>query len=55
MPIYMWKGRDSKAGLVSGELTAENESAVIEALRKRNIIVSSVRLKPKALNISFES
>ncbi|MCU0607712.1 MAG: type II secretion system F family protein, partial [Candidatus Edwardsbacteria bacterium] len=53
MPIYMWKGRDTKAGLVSGELTAENEAAVIEALRKRNIIVSSVRLKPKALQLSF--
>jgi len=35
-------------------LTAENEAAVIEALRKRNIIVSSVRNKPKALmNLSF--
>jgi type IV pilus assembly protein PilC len=53
MPIYMWKGRDTKTGLVSGELTAENESAVIEALRKRNIIVSSVRLKPKGITISF--
>lgn len=54
MPIYIWKGRDSKSGIVSGELTAENEAAVIEALRKRNIIVSSVRNKPKDLmNISF--
>jgi type IV pilus assembly protein PilC len=54
MPIYIWKGRDSKSGIVSGELTAENESAVIEALRKRNIIVSSVRAKPKdLLNLNF--
>jgi len=54
MPIYIWKGRDSKSGIVSGELTAENEAAVIEALRKRNIIVSSVRTKPKDLTkISF--
>ena len=54
MPIYIWKGRDSKSGIVSGELTAENEAAVIEALRKRNIIVSSVRVKPKDLkSISF--
>jgi type IV pilus assembly protein PilC len=54
MPIYIWKGRDSKSGIVSGELTAENEAAVIEALRKRNIIVSSVRNKPKDLmNMSF--
>jgi type IV pilus assembly protein PilC len=49
MPIYIWKGRDSKSGIVSGELTAENEAGVIEALRKRNIIVSSVRTKPKDL------
>lgn len=54
MPIYIWKGRDSKSGIVSGELTAENEAAVIEALRKRNIIVSSVRNKPKDLmKLSF--
>ncbi|MDO9390839.1 MAG: type II secretion system F family protein [bacterium] len=54
MPIYIWKGRDSKSGIVSGELTAENEAGVIEALRKRNIIVSSVRTKPKDLkNLSF--
>ncbi len=53
MPIYLWKGRDSKSGLVSGELTAENEAAVIEALRRKNIIVSSVRLKPKELKLSF--
>ena len=49
MPVYIWKGRDSKSGIVSGELTAENEAGVIEALRKRNIIVSSVRNKPKDL------
>lgn len=53
MPLYLWKGRDSKAGLVSGELTAESEGAVIEALRKKNIIVSSVRVKPKELKLSF--
>ncbi len=53
MPIYLWKGRDSKAGLVSGELTAESEALVIEALRKKNIIVSSVRFKPKELKFSF--
>lgn len=53
MPIYLWKGRDSRSGLVSGELTAENEGAVIEALRRKNIIVSSVRLKPKELKLSF--
>lgn len=51
MPVYVWKGRDSKSGLATGELTAENEAAVIEALRKRNIIVSSVRPKPKELKM----
>ncbi len=53
MPLYLWKGRDSKAGLVSGELTAESETAVIEALRRKNIIVSSVRIKPKEIKLSF--
>lgn len=51
MPVYVWKGRDSKSGLAQGEMAAENEAAVIEALRKRNIIVSSVRTKPKELKM----
>ncbi len=51
MPVYVWKGRDSRSGLAQGEMQAENEAAVIEALRRRNIIVSSVRPKPKELKM----
>lgn len=51
MPVYIWKGRDSKTGMVTGEMAAENEAAVVEALRKRNVIVSSVRPKPKELKM----
>lgn len=51
MPVYVWKGRDSRSGLATGEMAAENEGAVIESLRKRNIIVSSVRTKPKELKM----
>jgi len=51
MPVYIWKGRDSKTGMVSGEMAAENEQAVVEALRRRNVIVSSVRPKPKEIKL----
>jgi type IV pilus assembly protein PilC len=51
MPVYVWKGRDSRSGLATGEMMAENEASVIEALRKRNVIVSSVRPKPKELKM----
>jgi type IV pilus assembly protein PilC len=53
MPVYLWKGRDGKSGLVSGELLSENESGVIESLRKKNVVVTSVRVKPKELKLSF--
>ena len=53
MPIFIWKGRTPTGGLTSGELTADNQSKVIEALRKRNIIVTSVKEKPREIKIPF--
>jgi len=55
MPIFIWKGRTPTGGLTSGELTADNQSKVIEALRKRNIIVTSVKEKPREIKIPFLS
>jgi type IV pilus assembly protein PilC len=51
MPIYIWKGRTPTGGLTSGELTADNQAKVIEALRRRNIIVTSVKEKPREIKL----
>jgi type IV pilus assembly protein PilC len=53
MPIFIWKGRTPTGGLTSGELTADNQAKVIEALRKRNIIVTSVKEKPREIKLPF--
>ena len=55
MPIFIWKGRTPTGGLTSGELTADNQAKVIEALRKRNIIVTSVKEKPREIKLPFLS
>jgi len=55
MPIFIWKGRTPTGGLTSGELTADNQDKVIEALRKRNIIVTSVKEKPREIKLPFLS
>lgn len=55
MSIFIWKGRTPTGGLTSGELTADNQSKVIEALRKRNIIVTSVKEKPREIKLPFLS
>jgi len=51
MPIYIWKGRTPTGGLTSGELTSDNQAKVIDSLRKRNIIVTSVKEKPREIKI----
>lgn len=51
MPIYIWKGRTPTGGLTSGELTSDNQAKVIESLRKRNIIVTSVKEKPREIKL----
>lgn len=53
MPIFIWKGRTPTGGLTSGELTADNQAKVIEGLRKRNIIVTSVKEKPREIKLPF--
>lgn len=53
MAIYIWKGRTPAGGVTSGELTADNQAKVIEALRRRNIIVTSVKEKPREIKLPF--
>ncbi|HYQ89299.1 MAG TPA: type II secretion system F family protein [Candidatus Binatia bacterium] len=45
MPVYVWKGRTVGGEIQTGELTLENQEEALSALRKRRIIISSVREK----------
>jgi type IV pilus assembly protein PilC len=51
--VYVWKARTLAGEVQSGELDADNETAVVGHLRKNRLVVLSVKPKPKDLNISF--
>lgn len=50
---YLWKGRTPAGEDVSGEYQAENKIELTSHLRKKKIILTQVRQKPKDLNIDF--
>jgi type IV pilus assembly protein PilC len=45
VPVYVWKGRTVAGEIQTGELTFDTQDEVLGALRKRRIIISSVREK----------
>ena len=45
MPVYVWKGRTVAGEIQTGELTLDSQDEALTALRKRRIIISSVREK----------
>ena len=45
MPVYVWKGRTIAGEIQTGELTLDSQDEALTALRKRRIIISSVREK----------
>jgi type IV pilus assembly protein PilC len=55
MPVYVYKARTLNGENTQGEMTASNETEVVGHLRKRRLVVVSVREKPKDFNISFGS
>jgi len=50
---YLWKGRTPTGEIVSGEYLTENKQELINNLRKRKIIITTVREKPKELNLNI--
>ncbi len=50
---FVWKGRSPTGEILSGEYVTENKQELIGYLRKRKIIVTSLREKTKELNIRF--
>jgi len=49
----MWKGRTPTGEMLSGELASENKQELINTLRKRKIIITTIREKPKEIKLSF--
>ena len=42
---YLWKGRSPSGEILSGEYQTENKEDLVSYLRKRKIIITSVRQK----------
>ncbi len=50
---WIWKGRSPKGEILSGEYEASAKQEVSEYLRKRRIIITTIRKKQRALTLSF--
>lgn len=51
MTTYQWRGRTAGGENVSGELAVANRGELLSQLRKKKIVVTSVKQKPKELSI----
>ena len=49
MPAFVWKGKTRDGKVVSGERVADNKEAVMQLLRRDQILVSSVKEKGREL------
>lgn len=50
---FVWKGRSPDGDILSGEYVAENKQELISYLRKRKIIITSLKEKSKDLKLSL--
>jgi type IV pilus assembly protein PilC len=50
---FVWKGRSPTGEILSGEYVTENKQELIGYLRKRKIIVTSLREKTKEINLQL--
>ena len=53
MPTFKYAAKDQTARDVVGKISAENQNAVIEELRKRNLTIISVTVVKEAGPIKF--
>ena len=53
MPVYLWKGRTLGGEIQSGELTFDSQEEALSALRKKRIIISSVRAKKQDVKLTM--
>ncbi len=50
---FVWKGKTAKGEVITGEYKAEDRRDVAEYLRKRRVIIQSVRKKPVKSKMAF--
>ncbi|MEE9268967.1 MAG: type II secretion system F family protein [Candidatus Krumholzibacteria bacterium] len=50
---YLWKGRSPSGEILSGEYVTENKQELINYLRKRKIIITSLKEKSKQLSLKM--
>ncbi len=50
---YMWKGRSPNGEILAGEYVTDTKDELVGYLRKRKIIITSVREKSKSMNIKL--
>ena len=53
MAVYVWKGKNRYGDVVRGERVGNTPEDVARALKREQIVISSVTPKPKGLNIPF--
>jgi type IV pilus assembly protein PilC len=53
VPTYLWKGRTVSGEIQTGELTFDTQDEVLATLRKKRIIISSVREKKKDVKLAL--
>ncbi len=54
MPTYVWKGKTLSGEVQSGELTLGSQDEVLAQLRRKRIIATFVREKPKQVSLSLK-
>lgn len=53
MTTFVWKGKTAKGETINGEYKAQDRREVADYLRKRRIIIQSVRKKPKDIHFNI--
>ncbi len=53
MPVYTWKGRTTGGEIQTGELTLDSQEEALAALRKKRIIITSVREKKASVKFTL--
>jgi type IV pilus assembly protein PilC len=55
VPVYVWKGRTVGGEIQSGELTFDTQDEALQSLRKKRIIITSVREKKGDIKFKMPS
>src|SRR5437763_1744682 len=54
MPVFLWKGRTLAGETQGGEVSFERQEEALDFLRKKRILVTSLKEKPKGLSLSLK-